>query len=143
MSAGIAQGATPTTNYDTYFLPDTFAIDRIPVSCGPEIFVLDKTLPVAGVNKGDGHIVLNPDILATMPSIMKLYVASLECADVVVGRKGPAAALCWAVRNGRDQGWFDPTNFPLLIRLLRQPEPGWPPAPPEEGIAAMQKCFSS
>jgi len=129
-------------NYDTYFLPDMFSIDRIPVSCGVDIFVLDKTLPVVGVNKGDGHIVLNPDILEGMPEILKLYVASHECAYTVVGHKNEAAAACWAVQNGRDQGWFSPKGFKLLTHLLREQEDGWPPPLSARAIAALKKCYA-
>ncbi|MCC5742086.1 hypothetical protein LH495_29710, partial [Klebsiella pneumoniae] len=86
----------PPTNYDTYFLPDMFSIDRTPVTCGTAIFVLDKTLPEAGTNKGDGHIILNPDILETMPTVLKLYVAERECAYSIVGRTDEAKAECWA-----------------------------------------------
>ena len=140
---GAAGSANAESNFDTYFLPDEFAIDRTPVSCGVAIFVLDKKLPVAGINKGDGHIVLNPDILASMPTVMKLYVASHECAYSIIGRKDEAAAICWAVKNGRDQGWFPPEGFALLTRLLRQPlEPGWPPRLTVKQIQAMRKCYA-
>jgi len=139
--SGLAQ-ANPNPNYDTYFLPDTFSIDRTPVSCGVAIFELDKSLPVAGVNKGDGHIILNPDILAGMPSVLKLYVAEHECAYSVVGPKNEAAAACWAVRSGRDLGWFPPQSFKLLLHLLRRPEEGWTPALDATAIAALKKCYA-
>ncbi len=137
----VARAAPPANNYDTYFLPDMFSIDRTPVSCGVAIFVLDKTLPVAGVYKGDGHIMLNPDILESMPTVMKLYIAEHECAHMVVGFKDEAAAVCWAVRNGRDQGWFPPQGFALLLRMLQMPEPGWPSAPGAATLAAMRRCY--
>ncbi len=139
--AGVAH-ANPTPNYDTYFLPDMFSIDRTPVSCGATIFELDKSLPVVGVNKGNGHIVLNPDILAGMPGVLKLYVAEHECAYSVVGRKSEAAAACWAVRNGRDLGWFPPESFKLLLRVLQHPEAGWPPALDAAAITALKACYA-
>jgi hypothetical protein len=139
----MAHAPARANNYDTYFLPDMFSIDRTPVSCGTAIFVLDKSLPEAGVNKGDGHIVLNPDILDSMPSVLKLYVAAHECAYSIVGRKDEAKAACWAVRSGRDQGWFSPKGFELLLKLLQKPDPGWPPAIDAGAAAALQKCYAS
>lgn len=138
---GVA-AANSTPNYDTYFLPDMFSIDRTPVSCGPTIFELDKSLPVAGVNKGNGHIVLNPEILGGMPSVLKLYVASHECGYSLLGRKDEAAVRCWAIKNGRDLGWFTPENLPLLLRLLQKPEDGWPPALDAAAIAALKACYA-
>ena len=141
----LAVAGTPAhaaTTPDNYFPADTFAIDRTPVSCGTIIFMYDKTLPVAGRNTDKGIIAMNPDILAGMPGIMKLYVASHECAYSLVGRKDEAAVRCWAVRNGRDQGWFPPPGFALLLRLLQKPEVGWPPALDAAAVAALEKCYA-
>lgn len=126
-----------------YFLPDMFSIDRIPVTCGTDIFILDPHLPVAGVNRGNGDIVLNPDILDTMPTVLKLFVASRLCAETIVGRD-TSIDDCWAVRNGRAAGWFTPKSFALLLRLLRQkPDEGWPPPPGAKRLAAMKTCYAS
>lgn len=138
-----ARAAPVQNNYSTYFMPDMFSIDRIPFSCGTVIFELDSKLPVAGVNRGNGHIVLNPDILESMPTALKLFIADHECAYTVVGRKDETAALCWAVRDGRDEGWYPPPTFAMLTRLLRQsPEPGWPPRLTVKQIQAMKKCYA-
>lgn len=134
--------AQAATNPDNYFPADTFSIDRTPVSCGTIIFMYDKSLPVAGLNKGNGIIAINPDILAGMPGILKLYVASHECAYSILGRKDEAAARCWAVKNGRDQGWFPPAGFALLLRLLQKQEPGWPQPLDAAGLAALTKCYA-
>ena len=60
----------------------------------------------------------------------------------MVGRKNESAAACWAVRNGRDLGWFPPESFKLLLKLLQHPEGGWPPAVDAVAIAALQKCYA-
>lgn len=142
VTAATGPSARAATTPDNYFPADTFAIDRTPVSCGTIIFMYDKTLPVAGRNTDKGIIAMNPDILAGMPGVVKLYVASHECGYSILGRKDESAVACWAVRNGRDRGWFPPASFALLLRLLQQKEPGWPPPPDPATVAAMEKCYA-
>jgi hypothetical protein len=45
------------------FPPGTFAIDGIPVHCGPVTTVLQPNLPDVGMADGRGNIFLNPLVL--------------------------------------------------------------------------------
>lgn len=138
----VVSTARAATTPDDYFPADTFAIDRTPVSCGTIIFMYDKTLPVAGRNNGKGIIAINPEILAGMPGVLKFYVASHECAYSVLGHKDEAAIRCWAIRNGRDQGWFPPPGFAVLLHLLQKQEEGWPPPLDAAAISALKACYA-
>jgi hypothetical protein len=145
-AASLAQLVAPSARADSYpdnvFLPDMFSIDRIPVTCATEIFELDPKLPVAGKNRGDGHIILNPDILDSMPTVLKLFIAERECGRTLAGRDEIKAA-CWAVRNGKAQGSLNDRGFALLGRLLQQPaEPGWPARPSAAERRALKQCYA-
>jgi len=111
------------------FPPGTFAIDGFPMQCGSLPVLLDRTLPDMGMNTGS-MIVLNPVAMAGLPTTLKLYIFGHECGHMFAGLD-EAGADCWAVRTGRNQGWFPPQAFQDLIILL-QNNPGsmrHPPGP--------------
>ena len=98
--------------------PGTFSVDGYPVSCGPVIFVLTSQLQDVGMADGQGHIFLNPYMFEGLPTPLKLYWVAHECGHYQVG-SSEVAADCWAIRTGRNQGWFPPQAFQALMVMFQ------------------------
>jgi hypothetical protein len=114
-TAALAQFAT--------YPPGTFAIDGIPVNCGPNVTtILNPYLNDAGMSDGHGNIILNPVVLGNLPTVLKLYWFAHECGHYNVG-PSEVAADCWAITTGRNQGWFPPEAFQALMSMF-QNNPG-------------------
>lgn len=96
--------------------PGQMRIDGFPVNCGGYPTVLNPQLPDAGFFNGQA-IFLNPQVLGQLPTPLKLYWYAHECAHGL-GIADEAAADCWAVRTGRDQGWFPPAAFGALMQMF-------------------------
>lgn len=119
--------------------PGALTIDGIPVFCGNVPTLLSPAIPDVGINTGQA-IVLNPLLLNPLPTVLKLYVYAHECAHSVVG-PDEVTADCWAVQLGRDQGWFPPEAFALLMGMFAG-NPGslrHPPGPLR--VRLMQECY--
>jgi len=97
--------------------PGTFSVDGYPIVCGMNTFILNPMLPDVGINTGQGIIYLNPVMLNNLPTVLKLYWVGHECGHTAVGMSEPGAD-CWAVRTGRDQGWFPPSAFQALAQMF-------------------------
>lgn len=124
------------------FPPGTFSIDGYPVVCGSNIVILNPSMNDIGLNTGNGQIYLNPILLGGVPTVVKLYVFGHECAHSLVG-PNETAADCWSVRVGRQQGWFPPQAFALLMQAF-QGNPGdvVHPSGPKR-VADMLQCYNS
>lgn len=132
---------TPTVSWSQAFPPGTFYIDGLPFSCGPVVFVVTPNIPDVAIADGQGHIYLHPGIMGPMPTPLKLYIAAHECGHYKVGAD-ESAADCWAIKAGRNQGWFPPQAFNSLIALLWN-KPGDIMHPPGTNrLAIMMKCYS-
>lgn len=121
--------------------PGTFSVDGFPVVCGPVTFVLDYSLPDVG-RASPGLIVLNPSYFFNLSTSLKLFWVGHECGHHFVGIN-ETAADCWAVRTGRQQGWFPPGAFYEMMAMF-QNNPGdfWHPPGPSR-VAAMISCYQS
>ncbi len=121
--------------------PGRFSIDGIPVVCGNVPTVVTTNIPDAGMFNGQA-ILLNPAVLGRLPTVLKLYIYAHECGHAVVG-SDEVAADCWAIRVGRDQGWFPPQAFGYLVEFFRN-NPGsmrHPPGPVR--VQNMMQCYQS
>ncbi|HYJ52882.1 MAG TPA: hypothetical protein VEW04_06895 [Allosphingosinicella sp.] len=117
----------------------SFSVDGYPVVCYNVTFVVDPSLPDVGMSR-PGYIFLNPHYFVGLPTSLKLFWVGHECGHHVVGLN-ETAADCWAVRTGRDQGWFSPDAFYGLMEMFRN-NPGdivHPPGPAR--VAAMIQCY--
>jgi len=124
------------------FPPGTFSIDGIPVQCGPITTVLHPGLNDVGMADGRGNIFLNPNVLAPLPTVLKLYWFAHECGHYNAG-PSEVAADCWAIKTGRNQGWFPPQAFQALMAMF-QNNPGdmaHPSGPTRVGI--MMQCYNT
>ena len=81
-----------------------------------------------------GFLILNEERFSKLPMTLKRYVYAHECAHQYVGR-GELAADCYAVRQGRREGWLDEKRRGHDLRLHRtgKGEPAHPAGP--EGAA--------
>src|SRR5437016_3593185 len=124
------------------FPPGTFSIDGIPIVCGPITFVLTPNVPDVGINNGQGQIYLNPMILGRLPTVLRLFWAAHECGHFFAGAN-EIAADCWAIKTGRNQGWFPPQAFGLLMQMF-QNNPGdmLHPAGPTR-VSNMMVCYQT
>ncbi|WP_233810288.1 hypothetical protein [Paraburkholderia sp. HP33-1] len=123
------------------FPPGGFAIDGIPVACGPLPTILTTNIPDAAMNNGQA-ILINPAVVGTFPHVLKLWAYAHECGHAFVGAN-EIGADCWAVTTGKHQGWFPPQAFSALIQLFGN-NPGnlnHPPGPVR--IQAMLQCYQS
>ncbi|WP_422001726.1 hypothetical protein [Reyranella sp.] len=124
------------------FPPGTFSVDGFPIVCGANTFVLDPTLPDVGMNNGMGVIRLNPMVLNQLPTVLKLYWVGHECGHSVVGAN-EVAADCWSVKTGKQQGWFPPQAFNLLMQMFaNNPGDVAHPSGPNR-VAMMWQCYNS
>ena len=133
-------------------------IAGVPVSCadfrGVAVALSDAPgLPDVGaarVVNGQPVIFLNSRVLSQQPPEMQLFWYAHECAHHALGHLASvhpfneAAADCWAVRTGRQQGWFPPYAFQGLIAVLgRSPGSVWGHLPGPQRIANMQSCYTA
>jgi hypothetical protein len=131
----------PPAAHAQVFLPGTFSIDGVPVMCGNVTFVLNPQLNDVGFAQ-PGVIHLNPDVLAPMSTSMKLFWAAHECGHHAVGLNEDAAD-CWAIRMGRDQGWFPSQAFQEMIYQFRNNPGDFSLAPGPVRLQQMLQCYSS
>lgn len=139
-AVAIAAGLISSANAQIY-PPGGFAIDGIPVVCGSLPTIVTTNIPDGAMNNGQA-ILMNPMVLGRLPTVLKLYVYAHECGHAVVG-SNEVGADCWAIRTGRDQGWFPPDAFGLLIEFFRN-NPGslrHPPGPVR--VQNMMQCYQS
>src|SRR5262249_23479121 len=105
-------------------------------------FVLTPTISDVGLNNGLGQIFLNPVVLQQLPTNLKLFWAAHECGHFFAGAN-EVAADCWAIRIGRDQGWFPPQAFQMMV-VMFQNNPGdlvHPSGPAR--VQAMMQCYTT
>ena len=123
------------------YAPGQFTIDGIALSCGAYPTVVTTQIPDAGMFNGRA-ILLNPNALGRMPTVLKMFVYAHECGHAVVGAD-EVAADCWAIRLGRDQGWFPPQAFNLLMQMFAG-NPGSLRHPPGHArVQNMLQCYQS
>ncbi|MEO1204908.1 MAG: hypothetical protein AAFV45_01115 [Pseudomonadota bacterium] len=94
------------------------------------------------------YILVDPEIMRTLPKKLQLFFYSHECAHHVLGhwfnptRESEREADCWAVQKHRDNGDFsrqDVVNFAPWLRKSRGSSWGHLPGP--ERAAYLLACF--
>lgn len=133
--------APSTAAAQVQYPPGTFSVDGFPVVCGNVTFVVNPYLQDVG-RASPGYIELNPNVFSYLNTSLKLFWVGHECGHHVVGYS-ESAADCWAIRTGRDQGWFPPEAFWGMIEMFRN-NPGsmvHPPGPVR--VRQMMTCYRS
>ena len=88
-----------------------------------------------------GQIILSP-ILSNYHPIIQIFVYMHECGHQVVG-SNEAAADCWAIKVGRDQGWLPPAATGLLVQAFGNSPGDWTHAPGPYRIQQMAACYNN
>jgi hypothetical protein len=123
------------------FPPGQFALDGYPVVCGNAPTIVTPQIPDAAMNNGQA-ILLNPMVMGRLPTVLKLFVYAHECGHFFAG-SNETGADCWAIRTGRDQGWFPPQAFQALIAMFRN-NPGSMRHPPGMiRVNNMMTCYQT
>ena len=91
-------------------------IDERKVICGRRPTVLDESLDDYGAAY-PGFLILNPKLLARVPTAVKLWIHAHECGHQY---RGPdeETADCFAVQRGRRQGWLTPEGVDEVCRFI-------------------------
>jgi len=112
--------------------PGDLVIDNRKLFCGRRPTVLDDKLDDYGA-AFPGFVILNPRLLAGVPTPVKLWIYAHECGHQF---RGPdeAAADCFAVQRGRRQGWLTPKGLEQVCTFIS-------PAPSSiMHLAGPQRC---
>jgi len=88
-----------------------------------------------------GFLILNEERFSKLPMTLKRYVYGHECAHQYVGR-GELAADCYAVRQGRLEGWLDDDGVDEICGFIGQAKasPTHPAGP--KRCQYIRACFS-
>jgi hypothetical protein len=97
-------------------LPGALLLAGYRATCGPVDTVIHPINDIAAAYKG--RIVLHPRVLA-LPRAQQLFWYTHECAHQIFG-PGEAAADCWAVQQGKIQGWLSSAELAALGTSMRQ-----------------------
>ena len=97
-------------------LPGALLLAGYRATCGPVDTMIQPINDIAAAYKG--RIVLHPRVL-DLPRAQQLFWYTHECAHQIFG-PGEAAADCWAVQQGRIQGWLTRKELTALGVSMRQ-----------------------
>ena len=84
--------------------------------CGSRPTVMDPKFDSWG-GAYPGFVILNPNRLKNLPSVVKFYVYAHECGHQFVGRNEEAAD-CFAVKRGRRYGWLDDQGMAKICSFI-------------------------
>jgi len=136
-----------------FIVPFIFPLNLIAQILGPNPRVGGMPVVCAGIQTavrsdiGDlaraipGWILLHPSLFS-LESKIQLFVYAHECAHHLIGNNEQVAD-CWAIRTGRDQGWFEREDIELLIRYFGASPGDWSHEPGPPRIARLLSCFDS
>jgi len=130
--------STTSTHARQVNLPTAITIDGYPVSCQNTPIQLDPNLPDMG-RAGPGLIIINPAAMNGMASSYKVFIFAHECAHAL-GIMNEAQADCFAVRLGRDQGWWDQYGFQNLVAHMGNSPGSYTHAPGPLRIQNIIQC---
>ena len=100
---------------------------------------------------GAPEISLNPLILENLPPAVQLFWYAHECAHHVLGHtlgvpqlNNEMDADCWAIRIGRNQGWFRRQDLSGMYHyFINNPGSPWGHLPGPQRLQHFVNCFES
>lgn len=119
--------------------PGQLVLGGMPMLCGPAATAI-QPIPDVAIARPEG-IYLNP-ALFSLPGTLQQFIYAHECAHMQ-GILNEAAADCWAIRTGRNQGWFPPPAFGLLIQFFQNNPGDWTHAPGPVRLQNLANCGNS
>ncbi|MES3154301.1 hypothetical protein [Sphingomonas faeni] len=118
-------------------LPGALLLAGYRATCGPVDTMIEPIEDIAAAYRG--RIVLHPRVL-DLPRAQQLFWYTHECAHQIFG-PGEAAADCWAVQQGRINGWLSDADLKKLGETMRLFPGDATHAPGTERIAHMRTCY--
>lgn len=119
-------------------LPGALLLAGYRATCGPVDTMIQPIDDIAAAYKG--RIILHPRVL-DLPRAQQLFWYTHECAHQIFG-PGEAAADCWAIQQGKLQGWLSREELDKLNTSIQQFPGDASHASGPARIASMEKCFS-
>ena len=108
--------------------------------CGRRPTVLDNSLDDYGA-AFPGFIILNPKLLARVPTVVQQWIYAHECAHQF---RGPdeVTADCFAVQRGRRKGWLTTEGLEKVCEFIRPAAGSFMHPPGPRRCEIMRQCFS-
>ena len=96
--------------------PGNLKLDGTRMTCGQRPTVLDNQLDDYGAAY-PGFLILNPRLIAKVPTVVKLWIFAQECGHQF---RGPdeETADCFAVQRGRRQGWLTTDGLDEICKFI-------------------------
>ena len=96
--------------------PGNLKLDGTRMTCGQRPTVLDNQLDDYGAAY-PGFLILNPRLIAKVPTVVKLWIFAHECGHQF---RGPdeETADCFAVQRGRRQGWLTTAGLDEICKFI-------------------------
>ena len=109
-------------------------------TCGDRPTILDDRLDDFG-GAYPGFVILNPKLLATTTTTVKLWIYGHECGHQYRGRD-ESAADCFAVQRGRDEKWLSPKGLDEICRFMAPAKADASHVSGAERCTAMRRCYA-
>jgi len=115
-------------------------IDERKVICGKRPTVLDEKLDDYGAAY-PGFLILNPKLMAKVPTAVKLWIHAHECGHQY---RGPdeETADCFAVQRGRRQGWLTLEGLEEVCRFISPAKGDSMHFSGSHRCEAMRRCYA-
>lgn len=115
--------------------------EGVPFTCGQFPTVLDPLLSDYAAAPYKGFIILNPKLMPTVSTPVKLWIFNHECGHVL-GISDEAKADCFSIKRGRRSGWLTPEGLQQVCEFISAGKadvrhPGGP-----DRCAAMRICYA-
>lgn len=116
-------------------------LDGYRVGCGNRSTVLDPGLDDFGAAYPN-YLILNPKMLAKVPTQVKLWIHAHECGHQF---RGPdeERADCFAVQRGRRQKWLTTDGLDQICEFIKPSRGDSAHFGGVHRCAAMRKCYAS
>jgi hypothetical protein len=119
-------------------LPGALLLAGYRATCGPVDTMIQPINDIAAAYTG--RIILHPRVL-DLPRAQQLFWYTHECAHQIFG-PGEAAADCWAVQQGKIQGWLTSAELSALGVSMRRFPGDANHADGPSRLAAMNGCYA-
>ncbi len=134
----MAFAPTPVTA-QRLILPGALLLAGYRATCGPVDTMIQPIDDIASAYRG--RIYLHPRVL-NLPRAQQLFWYTHECAHQIFG-PGEAAADCWAVQQGKIQGWLSREELTKLDATMTHFPGDAAHADGPARIRYMDKCYAA
>lgn len=139
LMACVLMGGIATPAEARVYQPGALSLGGAYPTCGwvPSTF---EDIPDIAIST-PGLIHLNPQI-RELPRPLQLFWYAHECAHQLYGTS-EGQADCWAIRSGRDQGWFREEDFVLIEWALEGNDGDSRHMAGPQRTALIRRCFTT